>query len=371
MLISYWVQSRHVVGLILLLLTASLLYISLFASTSADARSHQQQATTCSYYDPRPHCTEIERNARRKKFGLPKLEQLRRRHEQELNKIELIVGTVAIKQRGGLALVFQRDANGMPSAEIRRMLWDGKSSQYEPLYAKIPEAIWSAVLAKGKALKLVHATDEALVCGADFTIELVDGAGDVRAPVGDSCGNQPRGVYFDILANAAIAQLPHCAALVTDSDWAADKLDECFALRGDKMVAAKLYNALHTLDQIPFWEANGRADPSDLRPLFSDEIEFSWAGIPLINDSETAAKFWTGSWLFPFEFQYDAIDADSAGRVRIDGRVVLEHRDEEGSTKERSGTFSSIWLKGPEGTFRMRRFSYSPKTRKTVGASIK
>ena len=371
MLISCWVRSRHVGGWILLLLTANLICTAVFARASANERSHQKQATSCSYYDPSPNCTEVERNVRRKKFGLSNLEELRRRHERGSNKSELIVGTVAIKQRGGLALVFQRDADGMPSAEIRRMLGDSKSSQHEPLHAKIPEAIWSDILAKGKALNLVYATDEALVCGADFTIELVDGAGDVRAPVGDSCGNEPRGVYFDILANAAIAQLPYCAALVTDSDWAADKLNECFALRGDKMLAAKLYNALHTLDKIPFWEANGRADSSDVRPLFSDEIEFSWPGIPLINDSETAAEFWTGSWLFPFEFQYDAIDADTVGKMRIDGHVVLEQHDDEGSKKERAGTFSSIWLKDPDGTFRMRRFSYSHKTRETANASLR
>lgn len=122
MLISCWVKSRHVGGWILLLLTANLLCTAVFARASANERSHQKQATSCSYYDPSPNCTEVERNVRRKKFGLSNLEELRRRHERGSNKSELIVGTVAIKQRGGLALVFQRDADGMPSAEIRRML---------------------------------------------------------------------------------------------------------------------------------------------------------------------------------------------------------------------------------------------------------
>lgn len=332
-----------------------------FAPFQADARHDQQKKSHCSYYDPQPKCTEVERNARRNQFGLPTLDRIRQQHTRGRTRSELIVGTVKIKRGGGLALVFQRDRSGTPSVEIHRMLANTKSRNRLPISAKISETTWDAIVVKTAALELVYATDDVMVCGANFTIEFMDKAGNIRAPVGDSCGNEPRGVYFEVLAEAAIAELPHCAALVSSrTDGAMQKLEECFVLQGEKMVAAELHNVLNMSDERAFWETNGREDPAVIQTLFDNKIQFSWPGIPLIDNAEAAAQFWTGSWLWHYKFRPEVFHAESSERVRVTGHVMLDLPEDDGGWRhDKAGTFASIWQKGGDGKFQMLRFEYS------------
>jgi hypothetical protein len=57
------------------------------------------------------------------------------------------------------------------------------------------------------------------------------------------------------------------------------------------MVATELVNELERDD---FWRSIGKADPSKIRPLFEDDIQFSWSGIPMIPGADTASEFWAG-----------------------------------------------------------------------------
>lgn len=185
-------------------------------------------------YDPRPKCTEDSRNAKRRQFGLPTLEKIRQQKKHHGSTSEQIVATLSLKAKGGVALVMQRDRKGAPTIEIRQMLSRGGLLRPKPIRVKIREDTWNIILAKGKALNLVYATDEVLICGAAFTVELVDEMGNIRAPVGDSCGNEPRGLFFKALAEAALAQLPLCDSLYPDEDNATlDRLITCFALKAD------------------------------------------------------------------------------------------------------------------------------------------
>ena len=338
--------------------TLMMLVVGICAEAPVAAES--AMATKCAYYDPRPHCSEKEREARRKIFGLPTLEKIQRRTMRGGEASELIVATVMVKQRGGLALVLQRDRGGTPIVEIHSMPVSSRPADYQPIKAVIPEAIWALALSKGNALDLVYDTDEVLVCGANFSVEIMDKVGNVRAPDGDSCGGEPRGVYFDFLAEAALQQLPHCAALMPSiSDWVPEKLVACFDLRGDKMIAAELYNRLQLLEDRSFWETNdGWTDPSEILPLLDEEISFLWPGTPMMDDAEMVANFWTGGWLATVQFKTGPIYAGTDGSARVEGRVVFESGTSEGVERQASGTFTSTWLKGADGKFRMRRFDY-------------
>ncbi|RDV02550.1 hypothetical protein DXH95_11320 [Sphingorhabdus pulchriflava] len=340
--------------------TLMMLVVGICAEAPAAAAGSTSKASKCAYYDPRPRCTEKEREARRKIFGLPSLEKIQRRTMSGGEASELIVATVMVKQREGLALVLQRDRGGTPIVEIHSMPVSSRPADYQPIRAIIPEAIWALALAKGNALDLVYDTDEVLVCGANFSVEIVDKEGNVRAPDGDSCGGEPRGVYFDFLAEAALQQLPHCAALMPSiSDWVLEKLAACFDLRGDKKIAAELYNRLQSLEDRSFWETNdGWTDPSEILPLLDEEISFSWLGIPLMDDAEMVANFWTGGWLAPVKFKTGPIFAGADGSARVEGRVVFETSTSEGVERQASGTFTSTWRRGADGKFRMRRFDY-------------
>jgi hypothetical protein len=216
----------------------SLLIISIGGITSGgstEVPSVIAKAGRCSSYDPRPKFTENTRNAKRKQFGLPTLEKIRQLKKHRGSRSELIVATVSLKANGGIALVLQRDREGTPTVEIRQMLRSERLVRPKPIKVKIPEATWSIIVARGEALNLVYATDEAIVCGATFTVELVDEKGDIRAPVGDSCGNEPRGLFFLVLAEAALAQLAPCASLYPDGYSATlERLTACFALSGNQ-----------------------------------------------------------------------------------------------------------------------------------------
>lgn len=329
-------------------------------SAEAQIKMSGQKKQVCSSYDPRPGCTEDERNARRKQFALPTLEKIRRQYGRANS--ELIVATVTTKLGDGLALVFQRDRDGTPSVEIHTIYSKENSPWKQALHAKISEGTWDTLLVKGNALNLVFARDEVILCGGSYMVELMDREGNIRAPVGDSCGGEPRSVYFNVLAEAAIAQLPHCAALAPDSsDRNAEKLMQCFVLQGDKMAVAELYNFLHSTDYEPFWEANARATSDEVKPLFDKAVEFSWPGIPLIEEDEVAANFWSGAWLWPLTFEVHAYHAETASRVRVEGKVFVEHETADERIKKQAGPFTSIWLKGADGKFRMHSFVHSTK----------
>jgi len=342
-------------ALTLLLSTGCILAGVPIAASDGRAKSDE-----CAYYDAPARCTESERNARRKSFGLPKLEKIQRQTMRGGKASELIVATVKVKRRGGLALVMQRDRDGIPIVEIHSMPADSRPADYKPIKAVIPEATWASALSKGNALDLVYATEEVLVCGANFSVEIVDKEGNVRAPVGDSCGGEPRGVYFNFLAEATLEQLPHCKALAPlGSDWPPGKLAACFELRGNKVAAAELYNLFHAFEDRPFWETHdGWTDPSDILPLLDDEISFSWPGIPLIEDAEMVANFWTGGWLAPVKFEAGPILAGPDGIAHVGGRVVFTGSSNRGVDRQPSGTFASTWKRGVDGKFRMRRFDY-------------
>jgi hypothetical protein len=176
----------------------------------------------CGAYNPDPECTQKTRARLHKSFGLPPIERMRRNGE-------LIVGIMELKRGSGLALVFKRDRKGKPSVEIYRQ---GPNSP--PLRTHITQEAWEAAIAKGRALGDVFARDDVYTCGATFTIEIIDEAGTLRAPVGDSCGNEPRGVYFDVLAKSAIENLPQCSAIKTEvQEDAAQKLMTCLQLKND------------------------------------------------------------------------------------------------------------------------------------------
>lgn len=329
----------------------------ILSSSPSDAQIVRAKAGRCSSYDPRPQCTNDYRNAKRKQFGLPTLEKIRQLNGYAGPKSELIVATVSLKTRGGIALVLQRDRKGMPTIEIRQMLRRDRSARPKPISVTIPETTWSVIVAKGMALNPVYATDEVLVCGATFTVELVDEKGNIHAPVGDSCGNEPRGSFFQALAEAALAQLPHCAALYPDGyDATLDRLTSCFALGGNEMAAAELFNELERGD---FWRSLGQGGLSEIRPLFEDEITFSWPGIPVIKDAGTAAEFWAGDWLYAVDLQYDSFHGETADRVRVEGSVMAERPEGEGEIQSRAGPFTAIWQRGADGKFRMHRFEHS------------
>lgn len=203
---------------------AALLLLSAAPMTQAqDGATSEQQ---CSRYDPDPACTKEERDYWRGTFGLPTLGAL---HHRRGEGHDLIVGMIRVKTGERLAIVFHENRNGTATAEIyRRPRREKHIHARQPIRVEIPSQTWRNIVAQGRALPDVFARDEIYTCGATFMIEFRDAQGVVRSPVGDACGDEPRGEYFKLLAQAVIAELPRCRSLTIKSwESSIDQLKAC------------------------------------------------------------------------------------------------------------------------------------------------
>lgn len=211
-------RSALLTGIALLLLSGSPV-----ARAQDDATSESQ----CSRYDPDPACTKEERDYWRGTFGLPTLDAL---HHRRGAGHDLIVGMIRIKTGERLAIVLHGNRNGTATAEIyRRPRNEKRIRARQPLRVEIPGQVWRSIIAQGRALPEVFAREEVYTCGATFMIEFRDAQGTVRSPVGDACGDEPRGEYFKRLAHAVVAELPRCRSLKIEP-WE-DSIDQLKACR--------------------------------------------------------------------------------------------------------------------------------------------
>jgi hypothetical protein len=213
----------------------AILLLCFFSNAEAYAQNASASVSECGAYDPNPKCTEETRSRLHKSFGLPALEEMQKKTSSRRTNNPLIIAIIEMKNGAGLALVFRNDRKGVPSVKIYRQRSKQDGRRYPPLRAAIPKEAWDRVITKGNALDDVFAREEVYLCGASFTIEIVDTAGKLRSPVGDSCGHEPRSVYFNILARTAIEQMPHCAALQPEAgEDDVYKLLACFQTRNNK-----------------------------------------------------------------------------------------------------------------------------------------
>ena len=329
------------------------------AQAPSYAKTAKKKAGSCDYPNRVSSCTEMDRKALHAVFGLPPLKAMYRQQKTAGATNDLIVGIAEFKLGGGLALIFQRDRQGNPWAEIYEKPPLNGAPQTMPLRARIPEAIWNEVVAKGRSLDTEYYDDRICVGGGAFTVEAMDSAGAIRARVGEVCGGDPGIELFSFLADTAVAQIPHCAALQPDTfNSGLNKLKDCFALNGEKRAAADLYNLLEASQIL---RSIGRADPSEIQFLFDVAISLSWSGVPPVRGPEAASEFWGREWLFPVRLKYENIHAETNDRVRVEGYVTSEEQEGQGWRKGRTGSFTSVWIRGKDGNFRIRKFSYSGK----------
>ncbi len=343
-----------------------ILLLGLFIfSTPAEAREARKSAGACTTnVNVDARCTTAERRKLHAQFGLPSLEVMHRKASRKAEQGDIIIAIGKFKLAGGLALIFQRDRQGAPWVEIRELSERFQLRPRLPIRAKLPVMVWEDVVAKGKALD-VEKYEDFCLGGGSFTIEVIDNAGAIRTRMYDVCGGYPGNAFFSYLAKIALSQIPDCKALFpADYEPAIRQLKTCFALQGQKEVAAELINHLDSSGDARFWRTNGRADASDVQTFFDKETSFSWPGIPLIQNGEDAAEFWTGGWLFPFEFTPEAYHAETNDRVRVEGYVVIEQKVDDGWSERRQGSFTSVFVRHADGKFRMRSFVHSTRSKR-------
>ena len=271
-------------------------------------------------------------------------------YRQQRRADDVIVAIASLKLNGHLALIFRRHRDGGAVAEIHRAPPTG--APFPPMQVRLSDAAWEAIVTRSRAIDVnLYGDDRICVGGAAFTIQAIDNQGVFRSRMGDVCPEQEGNILFEVLGDTAIAQLPYCAALAPDGydeAWVGKKLLSCFLLAGDRKAAGEVFNLLEANDFWPSW----RNDADDVSPLFAADVKISWPGLPSFGDADDTAAFLTGGWLAPFSFETTSYVGETADRVLVEGRVIIENDDGNTRTKD-FGRFRSVWTRDKHGAFKM------------------
>jgi hypothetical protein len=299
-----------------------------------------------------PDCTRRERQRINALFGLPPLETLYRKQPKGS---DLIIASATFKLGGGLAMVFQKDRSGKPSAEIRRTPIAGLRPK--SLRVSLSEDAWRAITAKSRVIDTNRYEDDSICTGgASFNLQTIDHLGTYRARLGDVCGEHPGNWFFDQLAELALSELPLCASLAPEGygeAWAGSKLYDCFLLGGEMDLAVAAYNFL---EGTSFW-STWNSDEDGTRMRLAEAVAFTWPGSPLPESGKDLARILTEQRFDAFRLEATAYAGEAVGRVRVSGKIRIRSTDEGGREYQPYGTFRSVWVKQANGGFKLSSFA--------------
>jgi hypothetical protein len=337
------------------------LFVCVLASAPAIAKENPRQTSACREmpnHDAR--CTQRERNRIHERFGLPTLKQMHFWQKMRGENGSIVVGILQIKLGGGFAFLARRNHHGLPEIEVREVPGRGLSKQARIQRTRLSEASWAAIMERAQALDVDFYDERICVGGSGATIEVIDGQGRILSRLGDACPEHPAKEYVHFLAETAVTQLPHCAAVHRDT-YASPfhVLEACAKFEGLKLVAGELNNTLDFPEGESFWRTNGNGNPLEILDFFDKDIELSWRGLPLIKGRRAAADFWTDEALSSIDFESETIRAETYSQVSVAGRVIFRQNEtDQHGERERGGTFISTWRRDGDGRFKMHRFRY-------------
>ncbi len=256
-----------------------------------------------------------------------------------------------------VAIVFIRPKGGDPA------LWvhfpkDGSGKRPEPLQAPVPLRAWEELIERSAHFDQVLATSapakrsggaeqQIIMCLHSwvFTVEATDPAkgeyrpATLRRRTEDACDNGLTEAYAVELQRAAVPLLAPCARLDPRQHRGEAKLlSACRLLRGDRLAAAEVRNALQ-----PFFGVEGPEDVPALRDLFASDGRIDWAGEKPSSPSG-AAEFWVKKMTEAgrTDFYYDFVEGESADRVRVVGML---YRSIDGETRDRQAEVEMTWVR--------------------------
>lgn len=291
-------------------------------------------------------CKKSERKKQREAFGLPPIEVYRNLGTEAVRVFENSANNWPV-----VAIILYEDRHLVPRVEVRRPLGPDGTNWYPPLTARIESADWSTVKLKRRQMESPYADDALCTDGFTRTVEAIDARQTIVTRVEHNCGENPVNAYFDSVAQLALDQFAHCKTLQYRSNMAPSGiLADCLRLDGHKHAAAELHNLIEESGLFCCLKPDsGRT----IEQFFEDNFRLTYAGFPAAHTRISAAKAW-------MELDAGIIRyyiGETKDRVRVEGTVDLSVDEDDRTTKVKSAPFTSLWVRGADGQFRMRSYS--------------
>lgn len=228
--------------------------------------------------------------------------------------------------RDMVAISFVRAPGRDPTVFVHFPRREGEPAS-EPLQAPVPRAVWGDVLFRSAGfdrsfVPLAPGTTSICLHSWVYTIEASDPPrhgrpARTRRKTEDACQDGPGETYAVELERAALALLPHCAALDPEQHRnEASMLAACRTLSGDRMAAAEVLNRAGAFRRVhgPD-EVNLIAGHFDLSRA---SVDWNGARHPA---GSGAAAFWAAKMSEGghTNFYVESVEGISADRVRLTG----------------------------------------------------
>lgn len=269
--------------------------------------------------------------------------------------------------RDVVAIEFLRPKGADPLLRVHFPAEEGEA-RVPPLIAAVDEASWNALLRrsahfdralppqgaeqiaaepkKRKATRRGEPPEEVefLMCMHSwvYTAEATDPAEDqfdsakVRRRTEDACDNGLTEAFAQEVQTLAVSLLPYCALLDPRQHRNdAKRLSACRILRGDRMAAAKVFNAW-----APFGDADDPESAALLRSAFAYKAEIVWGGEP--RGEARPEDFWIRKQREAKAdgFYIEEVFGESPQRVRVTGRLYRAV----GEGKNEAAPVEQIWV---------------------------
>ena len=291
-------------------------------------------------------CKKSERKRQREAFGLPPVEVYRSLGTEAVRVFEDNANNWPV-----VAIIFYEDRNLVPRVEVRRPLGPDGTNWYPPLIARIESADWSALKLNRRLLETPYTDDSICTDGYTRVVEAIDASQTIVTRVEHNCGENPVNEYFDSVARLALDQFAHCKTLQFQSNMSPSRiLSYCLRLDGNKQAAAELYNLIEESGLFCCLKPDSG---HSIEQFFDDNYRLTYPGFLAAHTRISAANIWME--LDPGIIRYYI--GETKDRVRVEGTVELSVDEDDRTTKTTSAPFTSLWVRGADGQFRMRSYT--------------
>jgi len=309
-------------------------------------------------------CAEAQQGRVRALFGMRPIEEHRAAGDQA-RRVFYVDGY----GRDLIAIAFVRARGQDPTLWVHYPQVQGERRS-EPLRAPVPLAVWEDILRRSHNFERSFAPrpgadPAASICLHSwvYTIEAADPAtgyrpASLRRKTEDSCEGGPGGIYAREMERAALALIPHCAALdPAQHRNPASMLAACRILRGDRLAAAEALNRAGVLRRM-----STPAEMGLMHGRFGYRAVIDWNGAR--NEGQgSALAFWirkVGEEGRPSLF-FEAVEGESADRVRLIAMLSRSLEVPEGrQSRYERARVEQIWVRDAGGDFEIEQVTVGP-----------
>lgn len=309
-------------------------------------------------------CPEAEQRRVRALYGVGSIEEHRTAGDQ-VRRVFYVDGY----GRDMVAISFVRARGRDPMVRIDYPRREGQPRP-EPLAAPVPQAVWDDILGRSRNFERSFAPrpdDDPNVIRMCihpwvYTIEAADPAighqpATSRRKTEDACEGGPGALYAREVERAALALIPHCAALDTEQHRReASMLAACRILRGDRLAAAEALNRAGVLRRV--------GTPAEMGLMFGrfgHEAVIDWNGARN-EGSGSALAFWIsklGEEGRPSLF-FESVEGESADRVRLIAMLIRSPDGPGEQARHERSRVEQVWVRHGGLDFQIERVSVGP-----------